>query len=87
MKNGLYLKTKKRKVGKYLYGTTIVATRYTNFFREGKEYVLPRPYQHYKPGQDGNIILTNNHVLKYILKGIEFIVIFFLQSYCKALNC
>ena len=75
----------------YLYGSTITATRYPKFVHEGKEYVLPRPYQHCKPNQDGNTILSNHHVLKYMLKDIEFIVVCFLQSYCKdrdmAMSC
>ena len=70
------------KVGMYLYDSNITSTRYPKFVHEGKEYILPRPYQYCKPDQDGNTILTNNHVLKYMLKDIEFIVIF-LQSYCR----
>ena len=83
MKNGVYWKTKKRKVGMYLYGSTITATRYPKFIHEGKEYVLPRPYKSSKSPHTSTGILPKNHVLKWLVKEIERIVIHFLQYHCE----
>ena len=77
MKYGVYWKTKKRKVGMYLYGSTITATRYPKFIHDGKEYVLPRPYQNCKPSSSSS--LRNDHILQKLTKEIERIVIHFLQ--------
>ena len=79
MKNGMYWKTNKRKVGMYLYGSTITATQYPKFVHDGKEYILPRPYKNWKPDQAGNTMLSKNDILKYLLRDIEKIVIYFLQ--------
>ena len=83
MKNGVYWKTKKRKVGMYLYGSTITATRYPKFIHKGKEYVLPRPYETSKPTQNCDTVFPKNHILKNLIVEIEKIVIHYLQFHCK----
>ena len=83
MKHGIYWKTNKRKVGMYLYGSTITATQYPKFIHEGKEYVLPRPYGNCKPDNAANNMLGNNEFLSKMINDIEKIVIHFLQYHCK----
>ena len=83
MNQGIYWKTKKRKVGMYLFGSTITATRYPKYIHKGKEYCLPRPYRNSKPENEGETIFSQNKFLVDMIVDIEKIVVHFLQYHCR----
>ena len=55
--SGEYNKTKKRMNPLYCFGSTIICTRYPEFFSKDKLQILPRPYQTSKPNNKGYKII------------------------------
>ena len=54
---GEYMKTKKRKVAMYCFGSTIACTQFPKFSYKGRPQILPRPYNSYKPGTNGYTLI------------------------------
>lgn len=74
---GVYFKTNKRHLAMYCYGSTITATQYPKFIKDGKHCILPRPYEKSKPGKPGHILL-HTRWFSDLCEAMEDIVLSFL---------
>ena len=76
-KGGTRMTTKKRKVPMYLFGSTIMGTRFPIYFEDGGFHPLPRPYGPFKPGNLGYTLSRKFWFMKFV-EDIEGVTIYFL---------
>ena len=77
-KGGTYMKTSKRKIPMYLFGSTIGATRYPLYMDDDGYHNLPRPYTNFKPGSIGRSITDSMWFCNFV-EEVEDKVKYFLQ--------
>ena len=77
---GVYFKTPKRDVAMYCYGSSITASQFPKYIKDGKHSMLPRPYEKSKPGKPGYELLQSDW-FSDIIRKIEFAVIYFLENF------
>ena len=63
----------------YMYGSTITATQYPQYYKEGKHYTLPRPYDSSKSGRSGYRLMNCSWFCELVLT-IQNAVQFFLEE-------
>lgn len=78
---GYYIKTPKRIMPLYCFGSTITCTQYPKFSVDGVPQILPRPYAPSKPNQKGYIIIRTSW-MQSLIKDIEYQVLHYLHNLC-----
>ena len=77
--SGTYVKTPKRAIANYCYGSTITACKWPIYIKGGKHYILPRPYPKSKPGSTGFQIMMRDWFREFV-RDVENSAIFFLKE-------
>ena len=85
VKGGTRMKTKKRKIVMYLYGSTIMGSRYPLFYCDGGYHPLPGPYFPSKSDNYGYYILRRLR-FKTMVNEVEGLALHFLQD-CYPIRC
>lgn len=68
-----------RGIPMYLFGSTIGATRYPLYYKDGSYHNLPRPYADYKPGSKARNF-TDSLWFTTFAQEVEKCVLYFLQN-------
>ena len=77
-RSGTYMNKSQRGIPMYLFGSTIGATRYPLYYKDGKYHNLPRPYADYRPGSSARRF-TDTLWFTTFVQEIERCVIYFLR--------
>lgn len=79
MKGGTYVKTPKRAIANYCYGSTKTACKWPIYIKNDKHCILPRPYPKSKPGSTGFKLMMRDWFKEMVI-DVEKTVIFFLKN-------
>ena len=81
-KGGNNMKTKKRKMNMYQYGSTVGAAHFPTFKISGSDqkHMLPRPVVNSRPGNFGHTMLNKHLWLNYLAKEVEYHTFEFLKN-------
>ena len=72
---GTYVKTPKRAIANYCYGSTITACKWPIYIKGEKHYILPRSYPKSKPGSTGLQIMMQDWFREFV-RDVEKSAIF-----------